>query len=398
MSASRFAIAAGLVLIFAAGPVYAESIFSINGIGEPTFGVDARGMAMGGAGLANPSAWHISLDNPALLASIERFSFGAALVPEIRRIEIEDSDKSASFAYFPFFRLTHGFPGKLTGAAAIGSDHRVSYRVEERRMQDSLQVVDVRSGEGGPGFVSLAISRDIGDRVMLGAELRILVGTIEDERTVRFIGEPALSTRDIVKTSFGGEPLGRLGLYVDLGAGFGAGGFYQFSRTMDVTTTHIARETEVGETVSDLTYPAMGGVGVSYGVGERGSLTAEWHRSAWSETGKLAGYRGEMVDTDRVSIGAEWEIGDDYRVPLRLGYLWRELSYRAAGWPDAPTEFAVTGGFGLPFRQKNGSFDVAVQIGARGDLETHGARERFIRFSLSIVGTEFLEHIIPGTE
>jgi hypothetical protein len=355
-------------------------------------------MALGGAGLANPSPWHISLDNPALLAGIERFSFGAALVPEMRRIELQDSDKSASFAYFPFLRLTHGLPGGITGAAAIGSLHRVSYRIEERRMQDSLQVVDVRSGEGGPGFISIALAGSPSDRIMIGAELRVLVGTIEDERTLRFVGETALETKDVVKSAFGGEPLGRLGAYVDLGRGIGVGGSYQFSRVMDVRTTYVAREEEVGEVTNNLTYPPMGGVGVSYRLGERGSLTAEWRRVAWGRTGVLAGYNGEMVDADRVSVGMEWSAGDDYRVPFRFGYLWRELSYRAAGASSAPTEFAFTGGIGLPFGRQNGSFDVAVQIGARGDLDSDGARERFLRFTLSMVGTEFLGHVIPGTE
>lgn len=387
-----------LVGLLTAGGAEAESVFSVNGIGEPVLGVDARGMAMGGAGLANPSPWHVSLDNPALLAGIKRFSLGAALVPEMRRIELQDSDKSASFAYFPFLRLTHGLPGGITGAAAIGSLHRVSYRLEERRMQDSLQVVDVRSGEGGPGFVSIALAGYASDKIMIGAELRVLVGTIEDERNVRYVGESALETRDVVKSAFGGEPLGRLGVYVDLGKGFGIGGCYQFSRLMDVRTTHIAREKEVSEVTNDLTYPSMGGLGMSYKLGERGSLTAEWQRAAWGKTGELAGYNGEMVDADRISIGAELLVGDDYRVPFRFGYLWRELSYRSAGVSSAPTEFAVTGGLGLPFRQENGSFDVAVQIGARGDLESDGAQERFLRFTLSMVGTEFLEHIIPGTE
>ena len=95
---------------------------------------------------------------------------------------------------------------------------------------------------------------------------------------------------------------------------------------------------------------------------------------------------------------AEWETGDDYRVPLRVGYLWRELSYKPSWASSAPTEFAFTAGLGLPFKQENGSFDVAVQIGARGDLETDRARERFLRFTLSMVGTEWLEHVIPGTE
>lgn len=397
-SLKKTAVAAALVLLFAAGQARSESIFSVNGLGEPVFGVDARGMAMGGAGLATPSAWHISLDNPALLARIERFSFGAALVPEVRSIKLKDSDKSASFAYFPFLRLTHGFPGRLTGAAAIGSEQRVSYRLEERRTLDDMQIVDVRSGEGGPGFVSLALARSAGGRVLFGAELRILVGTIEDERNVRFVGEPALETRDKVKTAFGGEPIGRLGVYLDMGNGLGIGGAYQFSRRMEITTTHFAREVNVGEETSNLTYPSAGGIGLSYKANERGALTAEWYRSAWSETGRLTGYNGEMVDADRISIGGEWEVGDDYRVPLRLGYLWREFSYRAAGASAAPSEFAITGGFGLPFKQGNGSIDFAVQIGARGDLETDGARERFVRFTLSMVGAEYLEHLIPGTE
>ena len=36
-------------------PATADSIFSVNGFGETIIAVDARGMAMGAAGLANPS-------------------------------------------------------------------------------------------------------------------------------------------------------------------------------------------------------------------------------------------------------------------------------------------------------------------------------------------------------
>lgn len=389
----------GALLLPSGTPCFAESVFSVNGLGETVFGVDARGMAMGSAGLATPSPWHISLENPALLADVGRFSFGAALIPEIRRVELEESDKSASFAYVPFVRLTKGLPGGLNGAAALGMQHRVSYWSEERRIEDDVEIVDVRSGDGGPGFVSLTLAKRVHERALVGAELRVLVGTIEDERNVRFVGETALETRDVVKTSFGGEPMARVGGYFELGRGFGLGWTYQFSRVMDVATTVIARDVEVSREESDFHYPAMGGLGLSFRPNERATLTAEWFRAGWSRTGTPPGYRGEMSDSDRLSFGFEWKHGEgDYRLPLRVGYLWRELSYRAAGSSDAPTEFAFTFGLGLPFRQENGSFDVAVQIGARGDLELDRARERFLRFSLSMVGTEFLGYLTRGTD
>ncbi len=396
-----------LSLFVSAHSATAESVFSVNGIGEVVLCVDARGMAMGGAGLANPSAWHISMENPALLARVGQFTLGAALVPEIRSIALKDSlrgelvesEEGASFAYFPFVRLTHGLPGNLTGAAAIGSMHRVSYSFEERYTVGGREVTDVRSGEGGPGYVSIALARPFGKRLMIGAELRVLVGTIEDERRVSFVDELALDTHDIVKSSFGGEPLGRFGAYVDIGGGFGVGGSYQFSRVMDVTTTLIARNVEISRSESELDYPAMGGLGFSYTPGKKTTFTAEWYRAGWGRTGALPGFQGEMADADRFSLGAEWKLGDDdYMIPLRVGYLWRELSYKASYASEAPTEFAVTVGFGLPFRHDNGSFDAALQIGSRGDLDADKARERYLRFSLSMVGTEFLEHLMPSAD
>jgi hypothetical protein len=378
-------------------PAAADSIFSVNGFGETIIAVDARGMAMGAAGLANPSPWHISLENPASLAHVGRFSFGASLVPEMRRIELDSGDESASFAYVPFLRFTHGLPGELAGAAAIGMLQRVSYRTEERRTQDGVQIIDVRSGSGGPGFVSVALARKIGKRAALGAELRVLVGTIEDERNVRFIGEPALESKDIVKTSFGGEPLGRFGAYFDVTSGLGIGGTFQFSRVMDVKTTVNTREETLSRIESTVTYPSMGGLGAKLDLGENAVLTGEWFRTWWSDTGKLAGYEGEMADADRLSFGIEWRKGDR-RLPLRAGYLWRELPYLQSGNSEAATEFAFTAGFGLPFPNENGSFDVAIQIGKRGDLDSDGAEERFLRFTLSAVGTEFLGHVVPGSE
>jgi hypothetical protein len=233
----------------------------------------------------------------------------------------------------------------------------------------------------------------------LGAELRVLVGTIEDERNVRFIGEPALESNDIVKTAFGGEPLGRLGAYFDVGSGLGVGGTFQFSRVMDIVTTVNTRAEEVERIESSVTYPSMGGLGAKFDLGENAVLTGEWFRTWWSDTEELTGYKGEMVDTDRFSLGLEWTKGDgSWRVPLRAGYLWRELPYLRAGGSDVATEFAFTAGFGLPFPTENGSFDVAVLFGRRGSLDQDGAEEKFLRFTLSAVGTEFLEHVIPGSE
>jgi len=375
----------------------ADSIFSVNGIGETVIGVDARGAALGGAGLALTSPWNVSLENPALLGKVGRFSLATAVVPEVRRIELAGSDKSASYAYFPFLRLTHGLPGGLTAAASIALQNRVSYRLEERTTRGDNQVVEVWSGEGGPDFVALTVAREFAGRLLLGAELRVLVGTIEDERTVRIVGESSIDTRDIVKTAFGGEPLGRVGAYVDLGKRVGIGGSYQFSRVMDVTTTVLARDAEIDRTESTFHYPAMGGFGLSLRPAERATLTVEWFRSAWGTSGSLAGYRGEMTDADRFSLGLEWGVGRDYVIPLRLGYLWRELSYRLSGAAAPPTEFAVTAGFGVPFKSDNGSIDFAVQMGARGDVAEDRARERFLRFTVSMVGTEVLGHLMPGS-
>jgi hypothetical protein len=404
---TRASLTAVVALAALAGTASAESVFSVNGLGETVLLVDSRGMAMGGAGLALTSPWHMSLMNPALLARVQRFSFGAALMPEVRAIALSEStgtglserNKTASFAYFPFFRLTHRLPGDISAAAAMGMQQRVSYQTEVRSDEGGFQVVDVRSGEGGIGFISLSAARKVTERLLLGAELRVLLGTIEDERDVSIVGETAIESHDVVKTAFGGEPVGRLGAHLTLGRGFAVGATYQFSRVMDVTTTTFSREVEVMRSVDDVKYPAMGGLGLVFEPDDRTTLTAEWYRSAWGQTGRLVGYEGEMVDADRFSFGFERRKGEgDYLVPLRAGYLWRELSYRASGASSAPTEFAFTLGFGLPFRGDNGSFDVSVQIGSRGDLEVDRARERFLRFTLSVVGTEFLENLMPGTE
>jgi hypothetical protein len=74
-----------------------------------------------------------------------------------------------------------------------------------------------------------------------------------------------------------------------------------------------------------------------------------------------------MVDADRLSLGAElmYSLGE-YEMPIRFGFLWREFSYVPAGSSGPPVEYAFSVGFGLPFRNDNGSFDVALQAGSRG--------------------------------
>ena len=74
----------------------ADSIFSVNGLGEVIHPSDIRGRAMGGVALGVDQPSNLSPLNPAVLASVDQFTVYAEAIPELRRIE-DDDGRSSSY-------------------------------------------------------------------------------------------------------------------------------------------------------------------------------------------------------------------------------------------------------------------------------------------------------------
>jgi hypothetical protein len=125
---------------------------------------------------------------------------------------------------------------------------------------------------------------------------------------------------------------------------------------------------------------------------------AQYRRSAWGPSSlqsDLVDFRAEQ----RFSAGIErkrgTEEGLDFlrRIPLRLGgyYLeWPDLLPLAgaadvSGGVGKIDEWGLTLGTGLNSQDRGGSIDFSLEAGSRGNRDTLGAKEKFLRFAISLL-------------
>jgi hypothetical protein len=137
--------------------------------------------------------------------------------------------------------------------------------------------------------------------------------------------------------------------------------------------------------------PSSWGIGLSFKL-KRGFLLAFDHnRTDWSTFSINDDDAGFRKGIDYV-IGAEFTTArrrDDSwlkKSTIRGGYRVRELPMKVGG--VGVDERVVTAGWGVPIGSGIGRFDLAMEMGSRGDIEDNGMRERLVRFGLSLSAFE----------
>ncbi|MFW5947272.1 MAG: hypothetical protein ACOCUW_02160 [Gemmatimonadota bacterium] len=393
---SAFVAALLLVAVGARG----QSVTSVQGLGYPMVGADARAEALGGLGigLMGTSA---SLTNPASVAGTVRRGVVVSGVATERTSTLGDASAGTGTTRFPLIRLL--FPmGRVVLTAGYGAFLDQSWSVAR---DGALTVVDqevayqdVVESTGGVGQAQIGAAIPVGRYLALG----VAVGTYTGGQDVSLrrtfdpadIGtlEPYTEDRAVRYSGL----LTRVGFRLDAGSMLRVGG----SATWSGRLTADSVEGPVPGTAYDLPLQLAAGASAYLSPGLLATVSGRW--SGWSGTdpsGGLGLADGDVDSRDTWELGAGLEIDDPASraarsFPIRAGFQYRELPFSFGD--ESPSEWAAGLGVGLrigpDITTPLARIDLTVQRGARtapGSQVVPALDETFWRFvvGISIFGT-----------
>ena len=377
----------GAVMLPVPQSARADSVFALNLLGERVDVGDARIAALGGFVQTVDDSLAVLQYNPAALAWMKRFSFGAAgyfTSDRNKTTDLDQRDNSTTFSHLVFaFPVYHqrvtagfGFRGRydpdgafsVPGATPEGDTYRDNY---ERT--------------GGLFAVPFTIAVDAGNYAKFGAFISLERGKIEETWVKDFDGDAAdaVSDRERVFKGHG------------LGAGFVSRPLAQLS----IGLTYEAKidyDVEVEEkytnSVSDTSLEESASLPARMTASVALRLTRDLTIFAGGSLCDFTDFEGLDFPSDRLaeeklgSLGAEYRLGHA-RVPLRASFAYEQLPYTMPGG-EKITRMAITVGSGKLMKRGRGKVDIALQFADTGSINTNQYQDRSVRFYLSITGSE----------
>jgi hypothetical protein len=383
---SRAALAVALVAA-AANPARADSIFGLNLLGERVDVGDARVNALGGFVQTADDSLGVLQYNPAALAWMKRFSFGASgyfTGDKNKSEELEQRNNSMTFSQFIFaFPVYHdrvtasfGFRGRYDPDGEF---------VLQEQTSEGVPYADRYERSGGLFAVPITVAFDAGNYAKIGAFFSLERGKIEEDWFTDFESPnaDAVSTRERIFKGHGlgagfvSRPIPRLSIGLTYES--------QIDYDVEVTEKHTNSVADTAGTESAV-LPARMTLSASCRV------TGDMTMFVGGSVCDFRDFEGINFPSDRLvqeqvaSVGIEYRIGAG-RVPLRGSFTYEQLPYET---PDgqAIKRYAFALGSGRLMKRARGKVDVALLFANTGAVDTNTYSDRSVRFYLSISGSE----------
>lgn len=376
-----------LVLLVAPGAsLRAQVPVTSIGLGAPVPALDARAAALGGTGLGLLGG-SLSARNPADIAFYESPVLGITYAPEAASVDGIGRSADTGRSRVSVLRGAVPFGDWAVGlafASELDQDWRVSFADTLFAETGTYPFSEQRDQDGGVASINVSGARRLGT-VTLGAEYGLLTGSARQ----RFLRE---FQPDLDDDSNRLAPAGSITSWNYSGSRFRVGAAADVSRGVRVSADLALQSnlTADRDSISGITLtrvydmPLAFELGASVQATDRLLVTGAGGWTGWGgSTGGSSSF--DAADVMWVGIGAELAgtrvLGAE--VPLRLGLRRTDLPFFRTGGSQA-SESAVTGGFGLRVAQDQARFDVALELGSRGDLAQAGFKESFQRLSISM--------------
>jgi hypothetical protein len=381
-----------LLFLFLAGRAEAGSIFSFNGQGYPLRRLDPRAAGMGGAGRALVDGTNLSSFNPALFGAFQRPAMAGQYA--IQRRNVEDLNSSQVIADGDLTSMKAIFPFKFRGAFSVGMEAVTDVDIA---IVDTLGTAGDEhllglNGTGGVGAIVLGFGQKLGKRLFLGVQADLMVvGTLTETWSKDLLNESlSFFSLDKVTRSHRGVQFAIGGVYIpgkDLSLAVVAKPKATVTQRvlLENRLTTNAITSNAIESERKIQFPATLGFGLAYSRSGRWMAALDVEVAAWGDTG--AGRH----DTFEIAAGVQYQkgpsnitgIGRRYHL---MGGAYRRSLYFATSSGKEIVERGATIGFGIPFKNRSGTFRWALDVGKRGDVQDHGASETFFKQTFSISG------------
>jgi hypothetical protein len=391
---------AALPLLGSASVARAGSVFAVGGLGEPTLQEDARIRALGGAGVAEQGPSEFSNINPASIAGSQHLALQATFLSSIRNTKsTRYGSQSAYDPSFPNIRLILKLPKRFVIGASYILGTNADFNIVRPESSGAASTLEIE-GAGGIEYARLGLAHVLGKGLSAGVDYEMIGGNYSELWVRRFANPNYLTALDTLKITWDRLGRWRFGLTYAGSGGWSLGAEYETQRTLPLTFRQTTPGTVTLETGRSLTIPSGYAAGFSAPLGGRQRVVGQYQRILWDPS---------SLESDLVSFRWEerYSVGFERRAPARsanvLGRMPIRMGYTYLRWPDllpvagasdisggtaGVTEWAVSLGSGTYTADHGGRLDFALEYGKRGNLDTLGASESFLRLSISIQVTD----------
>lgn len=355
----------------------ADSVFGIRGLGLLGRSLSGRAAATGGAfslfdaaSPLNPSAlgqWLSTAGWGVGAASSRSFSNGLA------------SAKLGS-TRFPLFGFAVPAGPRIVVAVSVSDYLDRTWSVSSTRdstLRDTTTstLTDVANSTGGVTDLRLGAAYRVTPSFVVGIGIHRLVGSTQLSVERSFSDSAFIAYKDVATTDFSGLGVslggqGRLSDHLALAGTVRLNGRLT-AKADDGATARVAMPVEFS---GGAMFAPARGVAFAATVGYQ-----TWSRSAGD---LVAAGQDRSQSVWNVSVGSEIDLFNfmGQRVPVRLGYRWRQLPFPVAGsWLS---EHAISGGLGLTLAGGRATMDMGVDIGSR---TAGGASEKFTSAFVGVI-------------
>ena len=380
---------AALIAVAALAPVdsRADSVFAQNFLGERVDIGDARIVALGGFVQTVDDSLAVLQYNPASLAWMKRFSFGAAgyfTSDKNKGADLTRRSNSTTFSQFlvafPVYRQRITVGAGFRGRYDPDGEFVVPGETSEGDAFD-----DRYERSGGLFAVPIIVAVDAGNYAKVGFFYSLERGKIEELWAKDFASPAADATSDrerifkghCIGGGFVTRPVPRLSIGLTYES--------KIDYDVDVTETYTASTVDTAYSES-ASMPDRMTVSLAYRLSQSMTVFAGGSVCNFEDFTGL-NFPPERLASEQVAaLGIEYRVGDS-RTPLRGSFRWEQLPYTMpSGEKVHKIAFAL--GTGKLMKRGRGKLDLALQFANTGSVDRNNYSDRSVSFFLSISGSE----------
>jgi len=364
----------------------AASVFSVKGYGLPVEPLCSTSVGMGGASIAFVDRTNFSLNNVATLGGFSSAGVTANFAFESLWVKDSSGDKDlVGSAELRFFELVIPLAFDFVMGTALYPYTSAEFQFRDDVQSGELTYKQILDVDGGVNAASVAVARRLNDKLVLGAGVDLLFGSLRETWSKDFSSD-LYNTRDVITCESSGRSV-RLGaIYspndkLDLGISYKGMTSLKQKFVLETLSGNSIRDTEVNRVSS------FSGIGFCYRLG-RLNLAGDFKGMLWSRARRTGPGDGDFIS---VSLGTryipEFDPERPYysNVSLAAGLSSKRVYFEG----DSPIdEFSVSFGASFPFKGNMGALNISLEIGNRGSISRNGAEEFFVRESISVSGWE----------
>lgn len=380
------AVLAALLLGVASG-ARANSIFALNLLGERVDIGDARIAALGGFVQTVDDSLGVLQYNPASLAWLKKFSFGAAgyFTSDLNQSETLEQRNNS----FTFTQLLFAFPvygDRVTAGAGLRGryDPDGEFSVPGVTSEGDAFSDDYERG-GGLFAVPFTVAVDAGNYAKVGGFFALERGKLEETWTKNFVDSDAdaVSVRERVFSghSFGAGFMSRPFQQLSIGLTYES----EIDYDVDVNERYTNSTADTSSTES-AAMPARMTLSTAVRLSRDFTVFAGGSLCDFRDFEGLNFPESRLAQEETAALGLEYRLGES-RFPIRASVRYEQLPYTM---PDGEeiTKWAFTLGTGKLMKRGGGKVDLALQFANAGSVDTNVYSDRTVRFYMSITGSE----------